>query len=121
MPRRIVMAGVLALGLSGCYYGPYGITADPLIGAAALGAAAGAIGGAVVGRPGTGAAVGAASGAFLGAASAATRRHYGYGPSYYGPSYHAPRPRYRPRYRHPPPYPYYGPPVSFNFSYSRYR
>ncbi len=85
------VALVLMLGLSGCYhYGP-----GRVLGGAAVGAAAGAVGGAIVGAPGVGAAAGAAAGAIIGGASR-PYGYYGYGPRY---GYYAPRPRYR-GYRH---------------------
>lgn len=59
----VVVAGVLLIGLSGCY------AHRPVLGGAAVGAAAGAVGGAIVGRPGVGAAAGAAAGAVIGAAA----------------------------------------------------
>ncbi len=89
--RTLGLMALLTLGLAGCfghpYYGP-----GPVLGGAAVGAAAGAVGGAIVGAPGVGAAVGAASGAVVGAAS--RPRYYGPRYGYYAYSYGPPRRRY---------------------------
>jgi len=104
---RAGLALIMMLGLSGCYAHGYHYGPGPVLGGAAVGAAAGAVGGAIVGAPGVGAAVGAAAGAITGAAGAANRNAYAHGGYHYAPPrryYHRP---YRSRRYRPHPY-YYG-------------